>query len=307
MISLSRIIKSAAVVDDRSQQAVLAQSMPDHLAMPVIKRQVLSGGALPSRGAARTAPTRDALQEELNRTRLQIEQAKKELRAVTGELESNRTEVKNLQERRQALEAMEDLTLDEQAKKILRDAEAQADQMLSWAKSQTADAVEGLKAQGYLDGLEQGANEAHAQYREEHRPEIERLSRLIQEMSGLRDEMIRENESVLIDLVVAIAEKVIGTQLRGDPGLVVELLRETVEQNRREEFIKVVISEDLLPAKAKASAEVKRMLQGLAEQLDIFVDTEAPPMSVLVETSKGITDLGVPTQLQNLHGVLKEG
>lgn len=303
---MSRIIKSTAVVDARPEQerhfVVHAQEpdVPGH----VIKRQTLSGGQVLSMG--RRPLTKDALLDELNRVRVEIADAQQELRGVSRELDEARQQVAELRKQQEALEKLEGLTIDDQAKAILREAEAQADQMIEYAKQQAAAAVDQLKGQGYLDGLEQGANEAREQFRAEHAPEIERLRLLMTRLTNLERDLIDQSEKDIVSLIIAVAERVIGEHLQQDPKALVGLLRDVMERNRREVFVKVTVSPDLLPAQAKVNEAVRRAIQEMGQQVDIVVDQEAQPGTVLVETPKGFTDLSVPTQMENLHEALLE-
>lgn len=302
---MSRIIKSMAVVDARAEQAhFLFQAAEPDTPGHVIKRQSLSGGqTVPM---YRPPMTRDSQLEELNRVRVEIAEAQKELRTLHRQQEEAEERLEALRKEQEALAKLDGLTVDDQAKAILRDAESQAAQTVEWAKQQAAEAVEQLKAQGYLDGLEQGANEAREQYRLEHTPAIERLQQLLTRLSGLETEMVARGEKDIVALIVALAERVVGRQLNEDPKALVDMLRDVMEQNRREAFIKITISPDLMPAQAKVSESIRKAIQAMGQQVDIVVDNEAQPGTVLAETPKGFTDLSVSTQLQNLHEALLE-
>lgn len=306
MISLSNIIKSAAVVDDRPQSIRFAAGGREGLRdRTVIKRQVL-GGLPPEEAVWKLPPTKDSLLEELNRIRIKIADAEKELRSVEQERELVAREVDTLLEQREALKQMEGMSLDDQAKSILRDAEEQARKTVEGAKSRAAEAVEQLKAQGYLDGLEQGASEAHERFRTEHEPEIRHLEQLLESLSGMRDDMVKECENEIVSLIIAVAERVINRALEDDPKVVVGMLRAVLEQHRREEFIKVVLSPDLLSAGAKVSENIRKTLQQMGENVEISIDPGSAPGTAVVETPGGFTDLSVQTQLGNLHDMLLE-
>lgn len=301
---MSKIIKSIAVVDKRPDADLrfFVQAHEPDTALPVIKRQALGGQAQ----MVYRPPARDALLEELNGIRVEIEDAQNELRAMNRQVKDTYAQIEALEEQRKALEALEGLSIDEQARAIIQDAEQQAKQIVEWAQNQASEAVDQLKTQGYLDGLEQGASEAHERYSAEHEPDIHKLEALITELSGMKQEIIRESESDIVSLIITVAEKVIGRAVKDDPKTVVDMLREVMEQNHREQYVKVTISEDLIPATAKVTENICKTIQQLGQEVDVVVSTSDPPGTLVVETVGGITDLSVQTQLDSIQETLRE-
>lgn len=304
-MSLSSIIKYAAVVEHRPEEDVpppLGWSLGGEL--PVIKRQVLDGGHPPP--AHRPPPTKDALLDELNRVRVQVADVRRELQNLTARAETAREEIAVLEEQREALEKLDGLTIDDQAKAILREAEGQAAGIIELARQEAADSVDQLRAQGYLDGLEQGANEARERFRAEHDPEIEKLGLLLEEISGMKEALVAQNEKDIVALIITVAERVIGRSLKDDPKTLADMLRDVLQENRREAFVKITLSADLMPAEAKVGDAIRKQLQSLGQQVDVLVDAQAVSGTVLVETPGGFTDLSVPVQLGNLHAAMRE-
>lgn len=306
MISLSNIIKSVAVVDDRYREN-LQFVMTAHEAdgTPVIKRRTLGATASFSE-LPRIMPEKDGYLEQLNRIKVEVAEEQKELRSLTRQLEDMRAEVVKLEEKRASLEKLKGLDIGEQAAKIIQDAQEQAEQILAVARENAASAVEDMRGQGYREGLEQGTREAKEQVRAENEQGIRTISALLEELSSLQAAIVKENESEIVNMIIAVAEKVIGRQLREDPVTVVDMLRGVVEQNKREEFIKVVISKDLLPVEAKVSEGIKRMITDLGQQIDVLVESDGQPAGLVVETPGGFTDLSVGSQLENIAETLHE-
>lgn len=297
---MSRIIKSQVVVN----------LTPDANPAACVQERAVDQTVIKLRQPHHVPPprpmTKDGLRDELNRIRLDITEEEQSLRAVRQELADLRTDVRRLEEKRETLKRMDGMTLDEKTKAILQQAHQEAEKMVHGAVTQASDAVEQLKTQGYLDGLEQGATEARVQFGQEHEPDIRKLEALIAALSDMTPNLVQESETEIISLVVAVAEKVIGRTLEQDPYAVRDMLQEVMTQHRRESFVKVTISPDLLPAQSHAADQVLDAVRELGHQLDIQVDAEALPGSLVVEGEGGFTDLSVQTQLQNIHGALLE-
>lgn len=302
---MSSIIKSVAVVDQRARGPMVFT-----IQEPGCSLTVLKGGAFPGHTPQRQPiPRHDEYLEKLNCIKVELADAQAALKSVSRQLEQEKRELTrlreegqqelcSLREERAVLESMQDLSVDQQSIQLLQEAEKHAAQIRSQAVENAQSAVEALRSQGYRDGLEQGAAEAREQVRAENRESVETIGRLLEELSSIKDGLVRRNEQEIVGLVLAIAEKVIGRQIQEDPKAVVDMLRNVLEQNKREEFIKITIGGDLMPAEAKVSQEVKGMLLELGHQIDVYVDSDGSPGTLVVETGKGFTDLSIRSQLE---------
>lgn len=299
---MSNIIKHRSVVDNTGgSHRPFSETGCD---MPVIKRRAL--GAKNDSDISRCFPSRDACLDELNRIRVEMAGVKRELREAQSRKETLRSEIAELEAEREKLARYEGMDIDGEVVKILKQAEEDAAAIRDAAVGEAGEAAEALKSQGYLDGLEQGASEARLQVKEENRRGVEALSALLEELSGLKDGLVARHEDEIVELSLAVAEKVVGKQIREDRQAVVDMLREVLEQNRREEYIKIRMSGDLMPVQAKVSEQIREILETLCQQVDIVVESEAAPGQLIVETASGFTDLSVGTQLGNLREVLRE-
>jgi flagellar biosynthesis/type III secretory pathway protein FliH len=300
MISLSSVIKYSSVVDQREESAAAANPLQAALERAVIKHNYVPAG-----NHIIQIPTRDAYQDELNRLMIEIEDAKVSLKEFTEQKQVFQEEIAMLEQERDKLQKYEGLNIEAEVAGKIKAAEQEADRIRNdaeeAAKRDSVELVEAMKTQGYLDGLEQGANEARQQVRDENKAGVEAVAALTEKLSSAKDELVAENEDDIVDLILAVAEKVIGKQLEDDPKSVAEMLRSIMEENRREEYIKVTLSKDLIPIQAKASEQIKKLIESLGHQVDVTVDPDAKPGSLLVETSGGFTDLSVDTQLANIR------
>jgi flagellar biosynthesis/type III secretory pathway protein FliH len=312
MMSLSSVIKYTAVVDRRSENAPPPIPLQVALEHAVIKRNYV-----PPENYQFHIPSRDAYQDELNHLLIDIEDAKAELKELEQQTADYQTEIAALEKERDKLKQYEGLNIEaeiaskinaaeQDAERIRKDADKVLKDAEENARTSSIELVESMKTHGYLDGLEQGANEARQQVRDENKAGIEALAKLTETLSGAKDEIVAENETEIVGLILAVAEKVIGKQLAEDPKAIVDMLKSAMEENRREEYIKVTVSKDLMPIQAKASEQVKKLIEALGQQVDVTIDPDAKPASLLVETAGGLTDLSVGTQLKNIRETMDD-
>lgn len=317
MNSLSRIIKSSGVVEPKQPpEEVFAVVQSKILGSTVIK----SGATQAGWDSYKYVPPqikKDQLQDDLNRIQVDLNSAKKELDHSTEELEKAHDELKQylaqvqqLQKKKRAIEdeisELKKIDPTKEAREIINKANQEAARLIEEAQDEANRQAEQLKSQGYLDGLEQGASEARLQYQESRQPEIEKLSTLMSDLSGIREELITDSEKDITDIIMLMAEKVVAAELHIYPEAVVNMLRSVVEQNRTQEYIRVTISEDLIPAEAAVSERVKSEILKLSHQLEITVQSDGKAKSLTVETPQGTTDMGIKTQLGNIEEAVRE-
>lgn len=292
------IVKSFAVVDDRGDKLNTFTVFPKTNA-PVLKRGLIKGGTMvPPKGQMKT---KDAYLDDLNRVRVDISDAHAELRKMSGQLEQARVELGMIQEERRKLESLQNIDVDAHAQLLVHNAEEEAQRMLREAERQAAEIREEAHRAGHAEGLEHGIAEAFDSFKIEHQHEIGKISSLLSALDEMKTELFYRYEEDLVKLSVSVAEKIIGRTVKEDPKAIVDMLREVVEQNHREEYIKIKISDDLMPAEAKVSENISAMIQNLCQQISVVVDVTLEDDDIVVETPRGYTDLGVSVQLENIE------
>lgn len=313
MNSLSSVVKSSSVVDDRAaRQKTPAEIFGADLGgKPVIKRQMFSYIDNPYADEARTLPDKQGYIDELNRLKTEIAGKKAELRrmnrlvADAGELEDDGAEPPP---GGAGNEAADDSLAEARAESdsLLSGARAQAAALLEKARKEAAELREQTVNIGYLEGFEKGTREAQEEFRRDNEPKIAELDAALDRLSDYAEEQLAKNERELLELVFAVAKKVLGQEIKAEPRVIVSMLYETLDKNRREDDIRVTVSPELMPAEGKATEEIRKLIAKAAPHATIVVDSELAEGSVVVETTKGLVDLSVETQLFNLREELLE-
>jgi len=331
MSLLTRVVKAFAVVDDRAkEEAIRQQDAPPPLpkviksgaaaprppAAPqeelsslipqVIKNSVVSH-SLPAGTLPRAPRAKQDFVDEVNRLRVEIAQSKAELRTLCRELDEAREEMDSAR----ALLAEEEAGPDAAAescqaagRKTREDAEREARDLVEAARDEALHIAEEAKNNGYLEGFNEGFEQARREYQDENQPQADLLEDMVQRVSEYERKQVRENEQNLLELVLAVSEKVIHREISERPETIVDMLREVVEENRREELVKITISNDLLPVAAKCSKEVIDLLESMGANIAVGLSGDLGGDGLMAETSAGLTDLSVSTQLNNIAELL---
>jgi flagellar assembly protein FliH len=143
---------------------------------------------------------------------------------------------------------------------------------------------------GYGEGLTAGRAQAVA----EMQPTVEKLAHAIQEIAGLRPRLMREAQSELLELSLAIARRVLHRELSVDPGAVDGLVGSALDKLASQEICRVRVHPELEPAVRRALAREGR--GGLA----LIADSTLERGALLVETARGKLDASLDTQLAEI-------
>jgi len=267
------------------------------------------------RTAARVIPTKDSYQDELNRLQIEIKQAKEEMKALGGDLEETRRLAREEKKRQEELvlaqetaedpeEAMEEAR--QRVENILAGAMDERDQILSEANEQAAAIADQAKNEGYLEGFSKGFEEAVQEFKDENTPKAVMIADLLEGLSDHHTQLVRQSEDDLVDLALAVAQKIVGKAVETDPAIIAQMLHGIIDENKREEYIKITLSPDLTAIKAKAGKDVRSLLEKLGANVSVVNDPAAPKDSIMMETPKGVVDVSIQTQLDNLSAVIRE-
>jgi len=300
MSSLTRIVKSSAVVDDRCPKAAESSHEATKKSLPVIKSRVMNDGWIPE--SMQPLRVKQDYQDELNRLKVDIAQAKAEIKSYTRELEAVQKEIELAQE---FLGSGDESV--QRARAMQEKAVAEAEEIIEQAKRRGAEISEEMGNQAYLEGFNKGFEEAKSEYIGQNQPQADQLADMIERISEYEKEQIEQNQRQIVDMVMGISQKIINREVSTDPKVVVDMLYETIDDNKREEFIKITLSSDLMPVQAKAKKEIRELLMGMGAKIDVYTDDDMPPGGCVVETPKGFIDIGISTQLDNISEVLTGG
>jgi flagellar assembly protein FliH len=131
--------------------------------------------------------------------------------------------------------------------------------------------------------------------RRDYEAELDALRRQLESallaMAQLRRQVLEESEGELVRLAVAVAEKVVGRELRSDKSLIADWARAAVARLGDEERVTIVVSPDV--ADVLSAAWVEQV--GVA--IDIMVDDNLPPVSCEVRGAARRIDVRAASRL----------
>lgn len=152
--------------------------------------------------------------------------------------------------------------------------------------------VEEAHRRGFNEGEARGRQVANQQLL----PVLERLARSCEEIGGLAARVRREAEADLVRLAVAIARRILRRELTVDPEAILGVAKAALSR---------VDARDLKRVRAhpEAAAWLKQRLEhaGLPSRIEVAADSSLEPGAVLFETTRGLLDASVETQLGEIE------
>jgi flagellar assembly protein FliH len=155
-----------------------------------------------------------------------------------------------------------------------------------------AQALEQARREGFAAGVAAGRREAEDQTR----PAMDGLARNLAEVARLRDTIREETTHELVRLAISIAARVLHREVSLDPDALTGLVKAAFTKVQPREIQRVRMHPGL-------EALVKKSLEqcGSPKNLVLMADPAMKPGEVFLETSQGMLDASVDTQLREIE------
>lgn len=200
----------------------------------------------------------------------------------------------------------------DEASVIKSDAQAQADEIIANAKSEAEKIIQDarleeqkIKADAKQDGFRQGHDEGYSAGESEIGRLVERLRKMVEALMLRREEILKETEQQIVELVILMTRKVVKiiseTQKTAIMSNVLAALKKV---KSRGNVILHVNLEDLKLATANADEFIKRVenIQGIT----VVEDSTVEKGGCVVETDFGAVDARISSQLSELEEKIME-
>jgi flagellar assembly protein FliH len=212
--------------------------------------------------------------------------------------------------------AVEDGTREE-ALGILEDARERAAQIIARAEEKSREIYERAKQEGYEKGYEEGYEEGERKgFAEGHdrgrQQGLATVDEMMEEAVEIRrraletkELMVREAEAEVVRIVIEIAKKVLGEQVKTDREAVLSLVRKALEKCTYTNSVTLKVSPDDYDVVVSFKKRLLAEAEGIT-QLDIEKEETMPRGSCLLETNAGFIDAGIEAQMTRIEHIFRE-
>ena len=201
-----------------------------------------------------------------------------------------------------------------QAELILKRAREEAEELLAnaraAAKAEQEEIRMGARDEGYREGYAQGIGKAMEDAQRDKEAVAERLEKEVQaflEKAGMaREEVLLQAQDELLDLCIAIAEKVVRVSLKSSSEVIVRMSQTATERLKRQEWVHIYISGCDTKSAAQISPALTTALGALSQHVKIIPMGDDEGGTCIVETPEEIIDASVSTQMTNIRDLLRD-
>lgn len=200
----------------------------------------------------------------------------------------------------------------DEASVIKSDAQSQADEIIANAKSEAEKIIQDahleeqkIKDDAKQDGFKQGHDDGYSAGESEIERLVERLRKMVEALMLRREEILKETEQQIVELVILMTRKVVKIISETQKTAIMSnILAALKKVKSRGNVILHVNLEDLKLASANADEFIKRVenIQGIT----VVEDSTVEKGGCVVETDFGAIDARISSQLSELEEKIME-
>lgn len=189
---------------------------------------------------------------------------------------------------------------------LMEDAQNQADKLILQAKAEAQDQVEKaqtiveeLKEQGRKEGFEQGYQDGFVQSSAEVKEIANHMQEMLKKLIKDNEDARRKYEKDLIELIIVLTEKLIGTTVEIKPEIIKQIVKKVLTEAGDYEKIIVKVNPIHLPY-LNANEELKA--QSFGSKVQFAEDVTLDPGDCILINENGFIEARIDEQL----AILKE-
>ncbi len=138
-------------------------------------------------------------------------------------------------------------------------------------------------------------------FAEGHQEGLDELTEKVFELEGVREEMLAKSEGDMVQMVMEIAEKVIGKELKR--GAIVSIVKKSIQESVGQKVVIHVHPADLAVLKKKEK-ELLKVLEG-RQGMTLRADETLIPGGCMIETEVGTIDARLEVQIGAIRKALR--
>jgi flagellar assembly protein FliH len=181
------------------------------------------------------------------------------------------------------------------ARRVIEQAKKQADDILNKARQKAEDEIlkikEEAKKHGYDDGYGAGAKDA-----DDIRVEAEEIR---QEAYIFKDELIKEAEPQVVEMIVSLMEKLLTAEVNVNPQVISILAKQGLREATMTGDITVHVSKEDYPTVMEAREDILSSFETMA-RIDFAEDVSLKKSDCIIETALGSINCGLKGQFKEL-------
>ncbi|HYE84024.1 MAG TPA: FliH/SctL family protein [Clostridia bacterium] len=208
-----------------------------------------------------------------------------------------------------ALPEENDAKVEEAANNIIEDAKQMYLKIIKEANSEAravAEAAEKeaqlLRSEAMEEGQRQGYEAGYLEGRRDAQSVIDEASEIRELIDSRRDEIYREAEEEIVQLVLDIAKKVIGDELTQNKEAILSLINQALQKCAFKKKLILKVSPQDSDLIIENKDRICMMAEGISD-IDIVPDLSLAQGSCIIETSSGEINSGIDVQIREIEKI----
>ncbi len=164
--------------------------------------------------------------------------------------------------------------------------------------------AERIEKEAYEKGFEEGKRIAIEEGRKTVSPVVETVKKILTEVSGLKENIYKTMESEMLELILAVSEKVIHREIASDKEMVLNTIKAAVAGITGKEEIAIKVNPEDLEEARKIKTDILSSFNGL-KNVTVDGDPSIERGGCTVETNFGNIDARIGHQIEEIKHSLK--
>jgi flagellar assembly protein FliH len=212
-----------------------------------------------------------------------------------------------LEEERKAQKVLENAELERNA--MIAEAQRHVDSLLAQAALEAEEMKQAAQAAGQADGYDKGHNEGYEAAAKEQQGIIEAANKKAESTIALaeteKENCVQQAEKQIIELVMAIADKILPQHFIDAPQLILPMVRSALNKVKDQNNIVIRVSPPNYEFVLMGKNEFQSMLDGQGT-LKISSDPALGDSDCIIESANGNVDARLATQLEIVKKSIQE-
>lgn len=182
--------------------------------------------------------------------------------------------------------------------KIIEEANAEAQAIIQAARAEAEYLTQSASENGYREGFENG----YLDGRREAQTIVEEAAELREYLDRRKDEFYKEAEGQVVELVIDIAKKVIGDELKQNEAAILSLVNLALQKCAFKKKLVLKVSEEDSDFVSENKNRICKMVEGISD-IEIVADLSLSQGSCIIETPSGEINSGVDVQMKEVEKI----
>lgn len=188
----------------------------------------------------------------------------------------------------------------EEAGLILDQANISADRIIEKAQEEALSIKDNAKKSGYDEGLKSGFAEGLKQFRQATKNSLNNINKILNEAVNQKNRILEEAELEILKLALALASKVIQTELSVNPEIIMSSTKRALQKVVSDSKIKLKVSPHDYETLREHIDDLASKA-GIISAVDIVQDNNVTAGGCIIETDSGRIDAQIETQFDGMR------